>query len=147
VRALALLVAAASLLAGCGGARGAGSPVARPVSPAQGLPPGWGRIRPLLEQGEALAFANDAEGLARLAPSLEHEGLSLLKANVPNTLPRHEMPRYLEGRAAFGDALVRVAEAREQGRAADLPALVRSLAGAWRGWMAVITGTSPEKAV
>jgi hypothetical protein len=149
-----LLAALAAAAAGCQGGRGAGDAgfeAARPgrasVSPVQGLPPGWGRMRPLLERGEALALAGDTAGLLALAPSLQQEGLGLLRSNMPSTLPRHDVPRFLEGRAAFGDALVRFAQAHEDGRAADLPGLLRGLANAWRGWMAVVSGAPVEHAV
>lgn len=132
---------------GAGGASAAPRAGKPPISPIQGVPPGWGRMRPLLAKAEALAAAGDLPGLTALVPTLKQEGLGLLRSSVPNTLPRHETPRYLEARAAFGDALVRLAEAHEQGRAADLPELVRTLAGTWRGWMAVISGQAPERAV
>ncbi len=147
-----LILALACAGPGCQGSRGnapgshVGAGRAAP-SPAQGLPPGWGRLRPLLERGEALAAAGDQAALLALAPALKDEGLSLLKSNMPNTLARHDVPRFLEGRAAFGDALLLVASAHEQGRAADLPALVTRLADAWRGWMSVISGQAPERAV
>lgn len=111
------------------------------------LPSGWGRMRPMLAHAEALAALDDRAGLMAAVPALKAEGLALLQASVPNALPRHELARFLEARAAFGDALVRLAEAHEQGRAGDLPALVTRLADAWRGWMSVISGQAPERSV
>jgi hypothetical protein len=115
--------------------------------PAVQLPPGWARLRPMLAHGEALAATGDTAGLMKLALPLQAEGLGLLRASVPNALPRHEMPRFLEARAAFGDALVRYAKAHEEGRAQDLPTLMREVAATWRGWMAVISGQAPEREV
>jgi len=149
---LLLLLLAATASVGCQGGRanpstGPGPSARGPVSSAQGLPSGWGRLKPLLDQGEALSARGDEAALMALVPRLKEEGLSLLKANMPSTLARHDVPRFLEGRASFGDALVRLAAAQEEGRAAELPALVRSVADAWRGWMSVLTGQSPERAV
>jgi len=147
-----LLLVLACASSGCQGSRGdtlgTGARAGRAApSPAQGLPPGWGRLRPLLERGEGFAASGDHAALLALAPALKDEGLSLLTSNMPNTLARHHVPRFLEGRAAFGDALLLFAAAHEQGRAADLPALLARLAGAWQGWMSVLTGQAPERAV
>lgn len=147
-----LILALACAGAGCRGAGGgsaatAGGAAKRAPSPAQGLPAGWGRLRPLLLRGEALAASGDQAALLALAPAIKDEGLSLLKSTMPNNLARHDVPRFLEGRAAFGDALIAFASAHEQGRAADLPALLARLSAAWQGWMSVLTGLAPERAV
>lgn len=140
-RATALLLV---LLAGCaGGGTPAGTPP--PAAPRAALPAGWGRFEPLLARAESLAAAGDAAGLDAAFPALEREGVGLLKAAIPHLLPRHEVARYLEARATFGQALLRLAQAREQGRAADLAPGVGALSDAWQGWRAVITGEPPLK--
>ncbi|MFM8979375.1 MAG: hypothetical protein ACKOSS_02780 [Planctomycetia bacterium] len=138
----AALALCGAALAGCAGA-GAGAAPAAPARAA--LPAGWGRFEPLLARAEALAAAGDGAALAAAFPALEQEGVGLLKAAMPHLLPRHEAARYLEARATFGQALVRLAEAREQGRTGELPTLVAPLADAWQGWRAVITGEPPLK--
>ena len=145
---LILALACALGPAGCSNPAALTTPAAgqpRPVT--SNVPPGWSRMRPMFAHAEALAALGDTAGLLAYVPSLKAEGLGLLKSSVPNLLPRHELPRFLEARAAFGDALVRLSQAHEEGRAADLPALVTRLADAWRGWMSVISGQAPERAV
>lgn len=141
----AALLLVALAVGGCAGPPGA----ARPEAPAAGqaLPAGWGRMKPLLDEGGARAAAGDLPGLEALADEVNAEGLSLLRANVPNTVPRHEIPRFLEGRAVFGRALVDFAQAREERRDGDLARLFQRLADAWHAWMAVIRGLPPERAV
>lgn len=145
LRPAAALLLVALAVGACAGPSGA----ARSEAPAAGeaLPPGWGRLKPLLEAGQARAAAGDLPGLHAVADEVDAEGLSLLRANVPNTVPRHEIPRFLEGRAAFGRALVEFAQAREERRDGDLARLFQRLADAWHAWMAVIRGLPPERAV
>jgi hypothetical protein len=140
---LAAWLAATPVLAACHG--NPSDPVWRAkVAAVPQLPPGWGRMRPMLAHAEALAALDDQTGLMAAVPALKAEGLGLLQSSVPNALPRHELARFLEARTSFGDALVQLSEAHEQGRAADLPALVTRLADAWRGWMSVISGRRPN---
>jgi hypothetical protein len=132
------------VLAACGStpsARGSRAPAA----PA--LPPGWGRLEPLLRDAERAQAAADADALARLSPAIEREGLSLLQANPPNTLPRHAHPRFLEARREFGDALVALARARETDHVPDLGPFVLRVIDAYHGWMAVIRGAPPERSL
>lgn len=141
-RRAALLVAlpvALALLGGCAGGTGARAP-----APAA-LPAGWGRIEPLLARAEALAAAGDSAALDAAFPALEREGVSVLGAAMPNLLPRHEAARWLEARATFGQALLAMARAREQGQAGALAGLVGPLVDAWQGWRAVTTGEPPLK--
>lgn len=109
-----------------------------------GLPPGWGRIRPLLEAGHVRAAAHDAAGLRALAPEVNAEGLALLRANTPNDVARPDLARYLEGRALFGEALLAFARAAESGSDAGLPDLFTRLADAWYAWMAALRGLPSE---
>lgn len=141
--ALGLLLAP---LAGCAGsAAPPGTPPGTPPPARAALPAGWGRLEPLLARAGQLAAAGDAAGLDAAFPALEREGVGLLQASMPHLLPRHEAARYLEARATFGQALLQMAQAREQGRQADLPGLVAPLEDAWQGWRAVITGEPPLK--
>lgn len=124
------------------GVRAPTAPASRPL-----LPSGWGRLEPLLREAERAQAAADAATLARLSPAIEREGLSLLKANMPSTLARHDVPRFLDARKEFGDALAALARARETDRVPDLGPFLLRVADAWRGWMAVIRGGPPERSL
>lgn len=145
-------VACAVLLAGCGGARTttslASPSYARAVDASPtALPPGWGRMKPLLDQGQQRVDARDVAGLKVLAPRINAEGLGLLKANMPNDVARPDAVRFLEGRSVFGRALLLFAEAVEQHRDAELPDLFARLSEAWYAWMAAMRGFPPERAI
>lgn len=144
-------LALAFLLAGCAGGRSppaAHAPYARAIGATPtGLPPGWGRIKPLLEQGEARVAARDIAGLKALAPRINEEGLSLLKANMPNDVERPLAMAFLEGRAEFGRALLQFAQAVEGQRDAELPDLFTRLSESWYAWMAAMRGLPPERSV
>ena len=127
--------------------RATGTVVSSAPPAPRDLPPGWGRIRPLLEAGRARVDANDVAGLKALAPEIQAEGLSLLKSNMPNDLARPDVPRYLEGRSLFGKALVEFASAAEAGRDAELFGLFTRLSEAWYAWMAALRGLPPERAL
>jgi hypothetical protein len=137
---------AALLLALCA-CRGDPRAPAAPASRAAGLPSGWGRLAPVLRDAEAAQAAADAATLARLAPAIEKEGLSLLQANMPSTLAPHDVPRFLEARQAFGDALLQLARARESGAVPDLGPFVLRVSDAYHGWMSVIRGGPAERAL
>jgi hypothetical protein len=111
------------------------------------LPPGWGRIKPWLDQGEARVAAHDVAGLKALAPRINEEGLALLKANMPNDVARPLAPAFLEGRAVFGKALLDFARAVEEHRDAEVPDLFQRLSESWYAWMAAMRGLPPERSV
>jgi hypothetical protein len=142
VRALAAALVAAALAACTPGAR---APSARPT-PA-GLAPGYGAMAVVLRQAEALAARRDAAGLRALHGEIVETGLGLLRARMPHDLRDADVPRFHEGRLAFGDALKDWAVAVE-GRddAALFPALER-LADAYFGWMDAYKGRAPERSV
>ena len=143
--ALVVLAVVAGLVSpGCTGANACPAPSSTPPAPL-GLPPGWDRIRPLLEDGQARAARSDAAGLRALAPELDAEGLSLLKANMPNEVARPDAPRFLEGRTLFGKALLEFARAAESGPDADLLSTFQRLADTWYAWMAALRGLPPER--
>jgi hypothetical protein len=135
-------------LAACtgGNPRHGGAARAPTAAAPQALPPGWGRIKPLLEAGQQRAAARDVPGLKALAPQVNREGLSLLQANMPNDVARPDVPRYLEGRSLFGKALVEFARAVETGdRDPDLPDLFTRVAESWHAWMRAMRGLPPER--
>jgi hypothetical protein len=144
--------ALAFLLAGCAGreaATNAAPPSYRRAADATptGLPPGWGRLKPLLDQGQQHVAAHDLAGLKALAPRINAEGLGLLKANMPNDVARPDALAFLEGRAVFGRALLLFAEAVEGHRDAELPDLFLRLTETWYAWMAAMRGLPPERSV
>ena len=134
------------LAGGCANPSAAGSNATVRQSPGD-LPSGWSRLKPLFDAGDARIAAHDLAGLKALAPDVNHDGLSLLRANLPNTLARHDVARFLEGRAVFGQALLAFATAVEQNGDAELPGLFQHLADAWYGWMSALQGLPPERAV
>ena len=134
------------LLTGCTTSNRAEMPSRSSAAPE--LPPGWGRIRPLFDAGHARIAARDLVGLRALAPKVNAEGLALLKANLPNVVARPDVPRYLEGRALFGKALLEFARAAETPeRDADLPDLFVRLSESWHAWMRALRGLPPERAL
>jgi hypothetical protein len=109
--------------------------------------PGWGRIKPLLDEGQRRVAAGDVAGLKALAPRINEEGLGLLRANMPNDVARPDAVGFVEGRTVFGRALLLFAEAYEANRDAELPDLFVRVNEAWNAWMAAMRGLPPERAV
>lgn len=133
---------ALGLLGGCAGAAAPAAQRTRPPTPLafRGL-----------EQAVA-ALARSAHGLDGRAvragtPGVIGAGIAQLKAPLPHDLARPDVPRYLEGRQAFGRALQRLAAALEAGAEAPLLEAARALPAALGAWIDTYLGLPPEVAL
>lgn len=125
-------------------------------------PPAPAGVRTSTPGGEAPAFSSMRQVLLSLAPAREREdaaalrarglavtarGLELLRARMPHDLRRAHVAHFLEGRAAFGDALKVWAGGVEGG---DDPAVLGAYDGlveAYWAWVDAYRGLPPERAV
>ena len=105
------------------------------------------RMQSMASQAAALASRGDAASLRAMSARLSNEGLSLIKATMPHDVARTDVPRYIEGRARFGDALKRWVTAVEQGTDADVIQAAYGVDAATRGWIDAYLGREPETSV
>lgn len=137
---------AAFCAAGMGGCAGTGA-----SAPAHSVQ----RQTPLafrgLEQGvRALGTAasrGDAAGVRSRAPAVLQAGLAQLKAPLPHDVARTDVPRYLEGRHAFGRELTRLATALEANDERELLAAALALPPTLGAWIDAYLGLAPETSV
>ena len=80
-------------------------PAGARVAAVTPLTPAFEGMREVLLQAKARRNARDLAGLQRLENTITIRGLALLKANLPHDLRDSDMERFLDGRAAFGEAL------------------------------------------
>ncbi len=132
--------------AGLGGCAGTGaSATARSVSRQTPL-----SFRGLEQSVRALAAAasrGDAASVRSLAPGVMQGGVAQLKAPLPHDVARTDVPRYLEGRHAFGRELTRLATALESNDERELLAAALALAPTLSAWIDAYLGLAPETAV
>ena len=126
---------------------GAASADAIARAAATATPMRFRRMRAMLDQGVALAARGNAASLRAMSPRLSHEGLALIQATLPHDVARTDVPRYLEGRARFGDALKQWVTVVESGTDAQVLAAIRRLDDATRGWIDAYLGREPETSV
>jgi hypothetical protein len=110
-------------------------------------PPRFRRIDREIRRGLAEAARGEEAALRARGPDIGNEGLALLRAGLPHDVARTDVPRYLEGRAVFGEALERWVVAVESGDRAALFAAIRRLDAANRGWIDAYLGLAPETSV
>ena len=138
------------LLAGCASRGAPASAAARSATPGGATPAFSGMQRTLLA-GTAARDRGDAGALRALGPSISRAGLALLQARMPHDLRRADVERFLDARAAFGDALklwVGAVDAPD-----DIPddaAVLRTYDGlveSYWAWVDAYRGLPPERAV
>lgn len=143
---IACLLAATSVMACRGGGATAGSQAAAAAQNTP-TPMRFRRMQSMTSQAAATAARGDAASLRRMSPRLSNEGLSLIKATLPHDVARTDVPRYIEGRARFGDALKHWVTVVESGSDAQVLDAARRLDDATRGWIDAYLGREPETSV
>lgn len=140
-----IILTACALLAACANT-GPG-----PVSEADGqsiVPQRFARMNNLMQQARAHLADGRPEQIRALRGPLSAEGLALIRSRVPHDLRRQDVPRYLDARRLFGNALTRWVEALEQG--GDTVTVQRrtmELDDAMWGWIDAYLGRATESAV
>ena len=138
----ALLCLAVLVCAGC-----SGGPQTTTATAASPVPGRFGRIHAMLRRARLNAAAGNASAVRAQRREIVNDGLALIKARLPHDLRRADVPRFLAGRANFGDALVRWVEAVDGTDDRALFAAVTALDDALRGWMDAYLGLVAETAV
>ncbi len=114
---------------------------------ATATPMRFRRLRQMLDSATLESQRGSAAAVRARGPAISREGLSLIKATLPHDVARTDVPRYLEGRARFGDALKRWVTVVESGTDAQLLAGLRELDDAARGWVDAYMGREPETSI
>jgi hypothetical protein len=122
-------------------------PTALALAARPTTPPRFQRMERMVRAGLADASRGDARALRARSPDLTNEGMALIKAVLPHDVSRTDVPRYLEGRAAFGASLKRWVGAVETGSDEDVFAAIRDLDGATQGWIDAYLGLAPETSI
>lgn len=153
----ACLGLAALLLVACSssGRAPAGTGVRRAMP--GGSAPAFSGMRSALLAGAAARERGDAPALRALGPSISRTGLALLEARMPHDLRRADVERFVDARAAFGDALKLWVGAvstpsgtAPSGTAPDDAAVLGAYDGlveTYWAWVDVYRGLAPERAV
>lgn len=145
---VALLAACLLAVLPCAACQGGGATRTPGMAAASApAPMRFRRLRSMLDDAQGDAARGDAARLRGRGPSLSNEGLALIKATMPHDVARTDVPRYLEGRARFGDALKRWVTAVESGSDAQLFQALRDLDDATRGWVDAYLGREPETSI
>ena len=142
-----LLAAVVATTIGCSGSRGGGA-TARSQAALQPMTPmRFRRMTSMMNAAQADRARGDAVSLRRRSPALSNEGLALIKATLPHDVSRTDVPRYLDGRAVFGEALKGWVTAVESGSDQQVFDALGRLDGALRGWIDAYTGQAPETSI
>jgi hypothetical protein len=148
VRRVATLAAClAALLGGCRANPSAASAPSRRGAPPGQVTPAFQGMRSVLSRAQKVADTGDMAALRRSSPEIVSMGIGLLRSNLPNDLHRADVPRFLEGRAAFGDALKAWSAAADGPDDAALRPALQRLVDAFWGWVDAYKGLPPERAV
>ena len=140
--ALAALVAAAP---GCGSQPKPKETRATGVAP--NAPGEFQSMRSLLAKLGRVRDANDAAGARAMFPTVLREGKQLLVMPPPADLKRESVPRFLEGRGAFGDALNAYGLETERKDDAALWTVTRRVEDSFWAWYDAYRGRPSEGAV
>ncbi len=114
---------------------------------ATNVPPRFSTINQVLEQARFLVYKNRFPEVRALSNTITDQGLALIKARMPNDLRRADVPRYEEGRRAFGEALKQWTVAVQDPSDAVLYAALERLYNAQRGWADAYVGRAVESAI
>jgi hypothetical protein len=132
-------------LAAC--ASGSGLPEGTRGAPPGEVTPAFQAMRSTLMEGLRLSEAGDGAGLRALNADITEIGMALLTSGLPHDVRRADVPRFLEGRAAFGDALKAWVTALEQPDDRIVGAALGDLVDAYWGWVDAYKGLPPERSV
>jgi hypothetical protein len=105
------------------------------------------RMHAMLKSARTEAGQRNAKALRARSPSLSNEGISLIKAVMPHDVARTDVPRYIEGRARFGDALKAWVTAVASGTDEQVIQALYALDNATRGWTDAYLGREPETSI
>ena len=142
---LACLLLGSGLLAACSSSS-ASAPT--PVATTNRIAPMRFRsMRAKMNAASAQVQRGDARSLRAGSAAISNEGLALIKATMPHDVARTDVPRYLEGRAVFGEALKGFVGAGNGGTDAQLFDALRGLDDALRGWVDAYLGLAPETSI
>lgn len=144
-RALVLATALAASFPGC-----SSTPVpkdARATGVAPNAPGEFQSMRSLLARLTRVRDAGDAATARAMFQEVLREGKGLLVMPPPNDLKRESVPRFLEGRGAFGDALNAYGLASERTDDAALWAATRRVEDSFWAWYDAYRGRPSEGAV
>jgi hypothetical protein len=143
-----LLLALCAVAAPACASRGAAQAGAVPTAPSAGQTPmRFRRMTAMVGAAQADRARGDAALLRRRSAALSNEGIALIQATMPHDVARTDVPRYLDGRAVFGEALKGWVQAVESGSDADVYAALDRLDGSLRGWIDAYTGLPPETSI
>jgi hypothetical protein len=146
VRRSPLVLAALLLATACAGTRSLHAPTTRGAPPGAVTPAFQGMGSTLLA-AQASARAGDVAALKARHPVITRHGMGLLQSGHPHDLREADVPRYQEGRRAFGRALADWARAVEAGEDAGLGSALERLVDAYWGWVDAYKGLPPERSV
>ena len=104
-------------------------------------------MRSDLVQLRRLQDTRDAAGARAYFHEVLADGKRLLTMPPPNDLDREDIPRFLEGRATFGDELNAYGVATESKDESDLWRAAAALESAFWGWYDAYRGRPSEGAV
>jgi hypothetical protein len=104
-------------------------------------------MRAVLSDAQELADRRDAPALRAHSSELVEMGMGLLRSSLPHDLSRADVPRFLEGRAAFGEALKAWSFAAEGTDDRALLDALQRLVDAYWGWVDAYKGLPPERSV
>jgi hypothetical protein len=122
-------------------------PTGARADPGGEVTPAFQGMRTVLLQAQALREREDARSLRGLDATLTAHGLGLLQANLPHDLRDGDVERFMDARAAFGEALKEWARARESAAPEPLFAAVDRLVDTYWAWVDAYKGRPPEHSV
>lgn len=117
------------------------------ADPGGPVTPAFQGMRTVLLEAQAHRERGDVGALRGMDAEITAHGLGLLRANLPHDLRDGDLERFLDARAAFGDALKTWARAREAGADALLLEAVDRLADTYWAWIDAYKGLPPERSV
>jgi len=144
---LGLTLLLASIVCAAGGCASKRAPQQAAVTASTMTPMRFRRMTAMMAAAQADRARGDAALLRRRSGALSNEGLALIKATLPHDVARTDVPRYLDGRAVFGEALKGWVNAVESGTDAQVFEALERLDGTLRGWIDAYTGAAPETSV
>lgn len=142
---LVAVAATLALLPGCGSTPPPKDTRVTGVAP--NAPGEFQSMRSLLAKVGRLRDANDAAGARALFPEVLREGKGLLVMPPPADLKRESVPRFLEGRGSFGDALNAYGRETERADDAALWTATRRVEDSFWAWYDAYRGRPSEGAV